>query len=118
MTSLAFLHLVGVEAQEKAGRVVLFGLERLPEAVAARIVETVRPLKMGLLLELRAGPRPDTPEQVAAFAQSHPHLISCPAARNPWFWIERTWCTSKCATPCLVPDGLEIIKQYGEKNHE
>lgn len=46
-------------------------------------------------------PCPYSADQLAAFAQSHGHLICCPATSgHPWNWRERSWCESKCKIPC------------------
>lgn len=43
---------------------------------------------------------PYTPEQLAAFAVSHPNLRCCPRTSRRWWWVERRWCESRCKTPC------------------
>jgi hypothetical protein len=52
--------------------------------------------------DLAAGqPCPYSQDQLAVFAVSHSHLICCPAtAPHPWNWRERSWCETKCQTPC------------------
>lgn len=46
-------------------------------------------------------PCPYTEAALAAFRESHPGLICCPASRPyPWWWRERSWCAERCQTPC------------------
>lgn len=45
-------------------------------------------------------PCPYSPEQLARFALSHPHLRCCSNTTPRWWWVERTWCESNCKKPC------------------
>lgn len=77
----------------------------LPEPSAA--VEPETPSLAGKPTPCRAEdlahgePCPYSPDQLTASTASHPHLVCCPATRpHPWWWVERSWCESKCKTPC------------------
>lgn len=46
-------------------------------------------------------PCPYAEAALAAFRESHSHLVCCPATSPlPWNWRYREVCTTKCTTPC------------------
>lgn len=44
-------------------------------------------------------PCPYSPDQLAAYAVSHPSLVCCPTTTPPWGWKYKTACLG-CETPC------------------
>lgn len=101
MSALTRLRCAGLSVRLDGGEVVVEGLDRLPLEVARPLLELARACREGIRAELLAG---SCPHDAHALAQSHersPHLVCCPATRpNPWWWVERSWCETKCQTPC------------------
>lgn len=105
MIALSRLRCAGLSVRLEGGAVVVEGLDRLPPEVAGPLLTLAKRCREGIRAELMAGPCPYTQDQLDAFAASHPHLICCPATKNPWDWRERSWCASRCETPCYPGAG-------------
>lgn len=101
MSALICLRDVGLSVRLEGGEVVVEGLDRLPPEVAGPLLELARACREGIVTEIMAGPCPYPKDQLDAFAVSRPHLVCCPATSgHPWNWRERSWCESKCPSPC------------------
>jgi len=101
MSALLKLSSAGVEVRIEQDDVVALGLDRLPPEVAGPLLAMARACRDAIRAELLVGPCPYSEIELSAFTVSHPHLVCCPATRpHPWWWVERSWCDTKCKTPC------------------
>jgi len=100
MTALIRLRCAGLSLRLEGGEVVVVGLDRLPPVVAGPLLELAKVCREGIRVELQAGPCPYDDDALARFRESHGHLVCCPATRPAWNWRERSWCDTRCKTPC------------------
>jgi len=115
VSALCRLRAVGVEVRLKDGEPVAVGLDRLPPEVAGPLLEMARACREGIVVEIVAGPCPYDAHALAQFRERSPHLVCCPATRPyPWWFVEATWCETKCKTPCGrsddAADNVRIIQ--------
>lgn len=87
---------IAVETRH-GGKLVLRGLAALPEDKARDMVALAKENKDNILKVLSAV-CPYTPEQLAAFGQSYPHLVCCPETKPAWGWRYRADCP-RCGKP-------------------
>ncbi len=53
---------------------------------------------------------PGSAESVESWLTKHPHLVPCPKASTPWYWIYRTQCSS-------CPGHIHCIKDWTPNSH-
>lgn len=102
MSALSRLRAAGVEVRLNGdGEPIATGLDRLPSEVAGPLLKLARACREGIVAEIMAGPCPYDADTLAQFHRTHPHLVCCPTTTpHAWWWVERSWCESKCKTPC------------------
>ena len=117
--ALDMIQQAGITVEVKyGGKLVLRGLASLPEAQARDIIAMAKANKGQIVADI-ADVCPYASDELAAFEESHPHLVCCPETKPAWNWRYREDCGKCEAQTCRrwkkvsLSPGLCLINRTG-----